>query len=201
MSAPYKNGIPNWSVKDSEDYYGLKRWGGGHFSIDSKGFMQVHPLRDQLYSYPRYRREAAEGAKATAYHTYPRPLAHACDRSKRNFPQSDKDENYAGRYRGVFPMESTNCAKWSKRYKMGKPFNYGLECGSKPELMLALAMHKDPKALIICNGYKDDEFIRLALEFASGQRNLPCGRATQRSATHHPDIKATRCHTAHRFSD
>ena len=47
MSSPYKSGIHNWSVKDSEDYYGLKRWGGGHFSIDSKGFMQVHPLRDQ----------------------------------------------------------------------------------------------------------------------------------------------------------
>ncbi|MEC8220351.1 MAG: hypothetical protein VX014_06955, partial [Verrucomicrobiota bacterium] len=47
MSAPYKNGIPNWSVKNSEDYYGLKRWGGDHFSIDSEGFMQVHPLSDQ----------------------------------------------------------------------------------------------------------------------------------------------------------
>ena len=45
----------------------------------------------------------------------------------------------------------------------GNPFDYGLECGSKPELMIVLAHHENNKSLIICNGYKDDEFIRLAL--------------------------------------
>ena len=47
MSSSYKNGTLNRLVKDSEDYYGLKRWAGGLFSIDSKGYMQVRPLRDQ----------------------------------------------------------------------------------------------------------------------------------------------------------
>ena len=47
MSSSHKNDTSNWSVKDSEDYYGLKRWGGSHFSIGSKGFMQVLPFCDQ----------------------------------------------------------------------------------------------------------------------------------------------------------
>jgi len=81
------------------------------------------------------------------------------------FREAIKDENYAGRYRGVFPIKVNQLREVVEEIQdAGKPFHYGLECGSKPELMLALAMHKDPKALIICNGYKDDEFIRLALQ-------------------------------------
>ncbi|MFO8028160.1 MAG: biosynthetic arginine decarboxylase, partial [Opitutales bacterium] len=80
------------------------------------------------------------------------------------FAQAMKDEDYAGVYRGVFPIKVNQLREVVEEIRdAGKAFHYGLECGSKPELMIALAMHKDPKSLIICNGYKDDEFIRLAL--------------------------------------
>jgi len=80
------------------------------------------------------------------------------------FAEAIQDEGYEGRYRGVFPIKVNQLREVVEEIQdAGKAFNYGLECGSKPELMIALAMHKDPKSLIICNGYKDDEFIRLAL--------------------------------------
>jgi arginine decarboxylase len=62
------------------------------------------------------------------------------------FREAIKDENYAGRYRGVFPIKVNQLREVVEEIQdAGKPFHYGLECGSKPELMLALAMHKDPK--------------------------------------------------------
>jgi arginine decarboxylase len=80
------------------------------------------------------------------------------------FAQAIKDEDYAGKYRGVFPIKVNQLREVIEEIQdAGKAFHYGLECGSKPELMIALAMHKDSKSLIICNGYKDDDFIKLVL--------------------------------------
>ena len=84
--------------------------------------------------------------------------------TNRSFAEAIKDEGYKGKYRGVFPIKVNQLREVVEEIQdAGKPFNYGLECGSKPELMIALAMHKNMKSLIVCNGYKDDEFIRLAL--------------------------------------
>lgn len=82
----------------------------------------------------------------------------------RLFNEAIAGESYEGRFRGVFPIKVNQLREVVEEIQSaGKEFNYGLECGSKPELMIALAMHKNLKSLIICNGYKDDEFIRLAL--------------------------------------
>jgi arginine decarboxylase len=167
MSSSYKSVRPKWSVKDSEDYYGLKQWGGGHFSIDSKGFMQVHPLGDQrcIRIHDIVKEAAQKGLKPPLTIRIQDLLHTRVIDLNELFHEAIKDENYAGRYRGVFPIKVNQLREVVEEIQdAGKPFHYGLECGSKPELMIALAMHKDPKALIICNGYKDDEFIRLALQ-------------------------------------
>ena len=167
MSSSCKSGASNWSVKDSEDYYGLKRWGDGHFSIDSKGFIQVHPLRDQrcICIHDIVKEAAQKGLKPPLTIRIQDLLHTRVIDLNELFREAIKDENYAGRYRGVFPIKVNQLREVVEEIQdAGKPFHYGLECGSKPELMIALAMHKDPKALIICNGYKDDEFIRLALQ-------------------------------------
>jgi len=166
MTAARKNESSNWSIKDSANYYGLKQWGGGHFSIDNDGFMRVHPLRDtrSIRIHDIVKEAAEKGLKPPLtvriqdlLHTRVIELNHL-------FQEAIKDENYAGRYRGVFPIKVNQLREVVEEIQeAGKPFHFGLECGSKPELMIALAMHRDSESLIICNGYKDDEFIRLAL--------------------------------------
>ena len=80
------------------------------------------------------------------------------------FCDAIKQESYPGSYRGVFPIKVNQLREVLEEIlEAGEAYNYGLECGSKPELMIALAHHKNLNSLIICNGYKDDAFIRLAL--------------------------------------
>src|SRR5438094_5229414 len=71
---------------------------------------------------------------------------------------------YRNQYRGVFPIKVNQLREVIEEIiDAGEQFHFGLEAGSKPELVAALAMHKDPESLIICNGYKDPAFIRIAL--------------------------------------
>ena len=129
--------------------------------------MQVHPLRDQrcIRIHDIVEEAAQKGLKPPLTIRIQDLLHTRVIDLNELFREAIKDENYAGRYRGVFPIKVNQLREVVEEIQdAGKPFHYGLECGSKPELMLALAMHKDPKALIICNGYKDDEFIRLALQ-------------------------------------
>ena len=166
MTAVCKDKNSEWSTKASEKYYGLKQWGGGHFSISQDGFMQVHPLRDhRSIRIQDIVKEAAEKGLKPPMTVRIQDMLHTrVIELNQLFREAIKDEDYEGRYRGVFPIKVNQLREVVEEIQeAGKAYNYGLECGSKPELMIALAMHKDPKALIICNGYKDDEFIRLAL--------------------------------------
>src|SRR3954466_14042834 len=80
------------------------------------------------------------------------------------FSKAIKDEDYKGEYRGVFPIKVNQLREVvDEIVAAGKDYNYGLEAGSKPELMIALTMHEGSQRLIICNGYKDHDYIRLAL--------------------------------------
>ncbi len=91
-------------------------------------------------------------------------LRHRVELINEAFAKSIKEENYTGNYRGVFPIKVNQLREVIEEIQeAGRPYNYGLECGSKPELMIALAMHDNRKALLICNGYKDNDYIRLAL--------------------------------------
>jgi len=155
-----------WSVSSAEEYYGLKRWGGGHFRVDDEGFIRVHPLRDQRSIRLA---DVIEEARSKGYEL---PMTIRIQDMLRTrvvqlnemFAEAIRDEGYEGRYRGVFPIKVNQLREVIEEIQeAGAPYHYGLECGSKPELMIALAMHKDAKSLIVCNGYKDDDFIRLAL--------------------------------------
>ncbi|MGJ8637869.1 MAG: biosynthetic arginine decarboxylase [Opitutaceae bacterium] len=155
-----------WSVAHAEKYYGLKRWGGGHFSVDEDGYMLVHPEADQraIRIHDIVKEAIGKGLKLPLTIRIQDLLRTRVVELNRVFNEAIKGENYNGRYRGVFPIKVNQLREVVEEIQAaGKEYNYGLECGSKPELMIALAMHKNLKSLIICNGYKDDEFIRLAL--------------------------------------
>src|SRR5262245_39222258 len=91
-------------------------------------------------------------------------LRHRVIQLNQVFVQAMKQEGYRGAYRGVFPIKVNQLREVvDEVIAAGKDYNYGLEAGSKPELMIALAMHEGSQRLIICNGYKDHDYIRLAL--------------------------------------
>lgn len=166
MSAQSNGDSRKWTTAESTSYYGLKNWGGSHFSADDNGYLQVHPLGDQrsIRIYDIVQEAIGKGYKPPLTIRIQDLLRTRVVELNKLFAEAIADENYQGKYRGVFPIKVNQLREVVEEIRdAGSEFHYGLECGSKPELMIALAMHKDPKSLIICNGYKDDEFIRLAL--------------------------------------
>jgi arginine decarboxylase len=91
-------------------------------------------------------------------------LRHRVESVNRVFQEAITEFGYRGAYRGVFPIKVNQLREVIEEIvDAGQQFHFGLEAGSKPELVAALAMHKDPESLIVCNGYKDPAFIRIAL--------------------------------------
>jgi len=156
----------NWSAAQSEEHYGFKRWGTNHFSVDSEGFVQVQPLADgrSIRVMDVVDEAVGMGLKAPLVIRFQDKLRHRVVQLNELFAKAIKEEGYKGEYRGVFPIKVNQLREVvDEIVTAGKDYNYGLEAGSKPELMIALAMHEGTQRLIICNGYKDPDYIRLAL--------------------------------------
>ncbi|MFA5264224.1 MAG: biosynthetic arginine decarboxylase [Opitutaceae bacterium] len=155
-----------WSAARSEELYGFKRWGAGHYSVDSDGCVQVQPrINGRSIRLMDVISEALDmGLRAPMVVRFQDLLRHRVVQLNQLFIQAIKEEGYKGHYRGVFPIKVNQLREVvDEVIAAGKDFNYGLEAGSKPELMIALAMHEGTQRLIICNGYKDHDYIRLAL--------------------------------------
>ncbi len=156
----------SWSAAQSEDLYGFKRWGANHFSVDPAGFVQVQPLADgrNVRVMDVVDEAVGMGLKAPLVIRFQDKLRHRVVQLNETFRKAIKEEGYKGEYRGVFPIKVNQLREVvDEIVAAGKDYNYGLEAGSKPELMIALAMHEGQQRLIICNGYKDDDYMRLAL--------------------------------------
>jgi arginine decarboxylase len=157
---------PAWSAARSEEHYGFKRWGSGHYSVDSGGFVNVHPQGDdrRIRVLDVVNEALGMGLKAPMVIRFQDLLRHRVVKLNELFRKAIRDEGYKGSYRGVFPIKVNQLREVvDEIIAAGKDYNYGLEAGSKPELMIALAMHEGANRLIICNGYKDQDYIRLAL--------------------------------------
>ena len=155
-----------WSAAKSEELYGFKRWGSGHFAVDPEGCVNVQPLGDgRSIRVLDVVHEALEmGLKAPIVVRFQDLLRHRVTQLNELFRKAIKEEGYKGEYRGVFPIKVNQLREVvDEIIAAGKDFNFGLEAGSKPELMIALAMHEGAQRLVICNGYKDHDYIRLAL--------------------------------------
>lgn len=156
----------DWSIESSEKYYGLKNWGKGHFKIDGDGFLKVHPLLDSkgIRIFDIIKEAKSKGYDLPLTIRIQDLLQTRVKELNETFLDAIKQEGYSGSYQGVFPIKVNQMREVLEEIlEAGEAYNYGLECGSKPELMIALAHHKNLNSLIICNGYKDDTFIRLAL--------------------------------------
>jgi arginine decarboxylase len=160
-----KNG--SWSIEDSENQYRIKGWGEPYFSINAAGHVTVSPRGDRGGSLDLFELVNALRERNLALPLLIRfsdILEDRIERLNASFAKAIARYNYEGSYRGVFPIKCNQQRHLIEDLvKFGKPFQFGLEAGSKPELMIALATLDNPGALIICNGYKDREYIETAM--------------------------------------
>ncbi|MBK1834373.1 biosynthetic arginine decarboxylase [Roseibacillus ishigakijimensis] len=162
--------MSDWNLAQARDLYGLHRWGNGYFDLNDQGEVVVH-LRDQAtgkevpVSLPEIIKGMGERGWAMPINLRFRDLLdRRIEHLNEAFQKAMSQAGYQGKYRGVYPIKVNQQQQVVEEIsQFGKKYNYGLECGSKPELLAALAHQHNPKALIICNGYKDTEFIDLAL--------------------------------------
>jgi arginine decarboxylase len=156
-----------WTVEDSIATYNIDRWGLDYFSINELGNVTVSPLRSEgaTIDIMKCIGEAPErGLQFPLVLRFQDLLRDRVVMLNKAFNEAIVESKYNGQYLGVFPIKVNQLREVVEEIEdAGRPFHYGLEAGSKPELFAALAAHQDPEALIICNGYKDSSFIRTAL--------------------------------------
>jgi arginine decarboxylase len=156
-----------WNIETAISTYNVEWWGGGYFSVNSAGNVIAKPLKDaggsiDLLEVVNEARERGLGFPLVI--RFQDLLRHRVVTVNRAFQAAMQEFGYGNVYRGVFPIKVNQLREVIEEIvDAGKEFHFGLEAGSKPELIAALAMHQDPESLIICNGYKDRDFIRTAL--------------------------------------
>jgi arginine decarboxylase len=156
-----------WTIEDSEHLYRIQGWGEPYFSINAAGHVTVAPQGDRGGSLDLYDLVSALQQRNLALPLLIRfsdILEHRIERLNACFAKAIARYNYGGIYKGVFPVKCNQQRHLIEDLvKFGKPYQFGLEAGSKPELMIAIAMLDNPGALLICNGYKDREYIETAI--------------------------------------
>jgi len=156
-----------WDIQSARNLYNVHRWGSKYFDINDAGHVVATPLQDDgiAVDITDVIEEAkGRGLKFPLLIRFQDILRHRVEALNNAFRNSIKEFNYQGEYRGVFPIKVNQLREVVEEIlEAGKPFNFGLEVGSKPELFAALALQAQMGSLIICNGYKDAGFIRMAL--------------------------------------
>ena len=151
----------------AQSIYNIEGWGTGYFDIDAKGFLTVSPSQEkhQVIRIIDIVQEALEeGLRPPLQIRFQDLLRHRVFSLNEAFTKAAEQFGYRGRYAGVFPVKVNQLREVVEEIiDAGKPYNFGLEAGSKPELLAALSLHTNYESLIICNGYKDEYFIRHAL--------------------------------------
>lgn len=157
-----------WTPEKSSELYGVETWGHGFFGVNKDGHVTVR-LEDDEAQAEVSLYEVIDGLRDRGTHLPVllrfRDLLHSrIAEINESFRKAIKDSKYRGEYRGVYPIKVNQQRQVIEEIaEFGKKYHYGLEAGSKPELIAALAHMHDPEAYLICNGYKDEEFIDLAL--------------------------------------
>src|SRR5213079_2708474 len=156
-----------WDVESAIATYNVEGWGRGYFTINASGNVEARQLQQnggtidilEIVNEARNR-----GLSFPLVIRFQDLLRHRVETVNRAFHNAITEFGYKNEYRGVFPIKVNQLREVIEEIvDAGQQFHFGLEAGSKPELVAALAMHKDAESLIICNGYKDKAFIRIAL--------------------------------------
>jgi arginine decarboxylase len=154
-----------WSIDHARKTYSIPHWAEGYFDIDAEGRIRVQPRGSEgpAAALPEIVDAAqAQGAKLPLLLRFPDILGDRLGKLQAAFAQAQQDYDYSGGYTAVYPIKVNQHAAVAGTLASHAGEGFGLEAGSKPELMAVLALSR-PGGLIVCNGYKDREYIRLAL--------------------------------------
>ncbi len=163
-----KHAMERWTVEDSADLYQIREWGAGYFSISDQGDVVVTPLRDKKHISVNLP-EIIAGIKARGYDMpmllrFEDILDSQITQMHESFRSAIARFEYKGEFKGVYPIKVNQQKQVIETItRIGKVYHHGLEAGSKAELIAALSFLEDKEACLICNGYKDREFIDLGL--------------------------------------
>jgi len=156
----------DWDVDAAIATYNVDGWGGGYFTVNAEGNVVANPLLENggtINILEVVNEARARGLGFPLVIRFQDLLRHRVESVNVAFQNAISEFDYKGQYRGVFPIKVNQLREVIEEIvDAGQQYHFGLEAGSKPELVAALAMHKDPQSLIICNGYKDKAFVRIA---------------------------------------
>jgi arginine decarboxylase len=158
---------PPWATRDAEKLYNMRGWGLGYFRINDAGHVTVHPNGSAARGVDLYDIAmdlSEQGVGLPLLLRFSDILHSRIGELARRFQAAIDDFGYEGTYTTVFPVKVNQQRHVVQEIvEFGTPFGVGLECGSKPELMAVLGLNESTSHTIVCNGYKDEEFMRLAL--------------------------------------
>ena len=160
--------MSDWSIEEAERVYGVSQWGGGYFQIGENGNVHITPVPEDPSIRIDFnsviediRKEGVQFPVVVRFHDILRSQVAGLSKA---FRHAIEEAEYQGQYQGVYPVKVNQMREVVEEIvDAGKPYNYGLEAGSKAELLTVLAMNTNEESLTILNGYKDDEVMRLAL--------------------------------------
>jgi arginine decarboxylase len=157
----------SWTLAKAAELYNLPNWGKGYFAINRQGNVAVHPRKDPDESIDL--KELVDGIlrrgiELPALIRFDDILKHRILEMNSAFHDAIEDYGYRGTYRAVYPVKVNQQRHVVEEFlQTGRPLDFGLECGSKPELVATLALTHRSHTLIICNGFKDDDYIKMVL--------------------------------------
>ena len=167
-STTEESSSPAWTIDAARDLYNIEGWGAGYFDINERGHVVVRPDRDRpdraldLFDLARDLEE--QGVALPVLLRFSDILQSRIESLSERFESAIKEFEYQGGYTSVYPIKVNQQRHVVEEIvQFGKAHGVGLECGSKPELQAVLSLSESTDHIIVCNGYKDEEFMRLAL--------------------------------------
>jgi arginine decarboxylase len=155
-----------WSIQDASELYDVASWGKGYFSVNDEGNVVVHPEKDPSRSIDMKKlidTLVLRGISMPILIRFAEILKHRLGELHDAFDTAIREHKYNGGYTCVYPIKVNQQRQVVEEVlEFGRPFRFGLEAGSKPELLAVMAL-ADNETPIICNGFKDDEYIEMAM--------------------------------------
>jgi arginine decarboxylase len=160
--------MTNWTIEDADKLYNISRWGNGYFSVNDKGNLNVlahkdpeGPHIDVSEVVEEIKRLGIQFPVVIRFHDILRAQVTLLNKT---FAKVIEEANFGGRYYGVFPIKVNQMREVVEEIMdAGAPFQHGLEAGSKTEVLTCLALNTNLQSLTVLNGYKDEDFLKLAL--------------------------------------
>ena len=155
----------SWDYNKSAELYGINQWGKGYFKINENGNVDINPESNKCLDLYKLTQDLIErGIRSPLLIRFPDIVKKRVELLANCFKNAMEETKYQGGYSGVYPIK-VNQQKHlvDEIINFGANHKLGLECGSKPELLIALSVMKTPDALIICNGFKAVSYTHLTL--------------------------------------